>query len=274
MHLNRSALSTKATQLVELHTKRMEHGYAPVRCASYSMAELLRLGEFNTLNGAGNEYLKEMGVPRDEKPTTLLRKPATTADILELESRLSMTLPPDYKEFLAMTNGFGFSRFNDGIFNGLFPDPELFSADKVSWNRKSYIQLPVDLLDVPYEIGRLGTVKEKGSLRWKTNLPVFDRVLWIGTRDVFNLLLVPPDTVEKARNAYYQAYAVADDRQKRIIERAIEALAGSREEFDRLQWCCCRSDGGGGATLTVYSSFRRYLEVVVSHSHGREHVEY
>ncbi|KAF2100196.1 hypothetical protein NA57DRAFT_54295 [Rhizodiscina lignyota] len=216
---------------------------------SKSFQSLLQIANDNTISGAGKEYWEESG---DDPPKTLFKNPATAQEIATLEDRLGIALPNDYKEFLAISNGFGSGHLEDGIYNGYYPEPELFSVDKVNWNSEPYFQLPIDLLELPYEIIGLAS-----------SFPDFDRVLEIGVRDVENTWLVRPELVERARVAYMEMYEKADDQQKKIIERAIEEFVGSKEAFEKLEWCCVRWSAGGAAAMRGHAGFRRYVEHVV-----------
>jgi hypothetical protein len=180
-------------------------------------------------------------------------------------------LPEDYKEFLGISNGFGTGDYmKDGIYNGYYPDPELLSTDKVNWNSEPYFQLPVELLDLPYEITRLACSKTKKTpdetLDFDTSLPLFDRVLEIGARDIDNIWLVRPELVEQARAAYMEMYEKADDQQKEIIEKAIEGFVGSKEAFEKMEWCCVKWSAGGAADMSGHAGFRRYIEDLVEDS--------
>jgi len=239
---------------------------------SKSFRNLLQLGNDNTISGAGKDYWQQAGV---DTPKTLFKTPATAEEITKLEDRLGIALPEDYKEFLSISNGFGAGNVSeddvymgsDGIYNGYFPDPELFSTDKVNWNSEPYFQLPVELLQLPYEIINLARCTTKknsdGSLDFDTPLPLFDRVLEIGFRDIDNIWLVPPELVKQARTAYLEMYEKADDQQKKIIEEAIEKFAGSKETFEKLEWCCVKWAAGGSATMDGYAGFGRYIEDLV-----------
>jgi len=185
---------------------------------SKSLRDLLQLGNDNTISGAGKDYWQEAGV---DPPKTLLKTPATTEEIVKLEDRLGISLPDDYKEFLSISNDFGAGNGSeddidvgsDGIYIGYFPDPELLSTDKVKWNSEPYFQLPVELLQLPYEIINLVRCISKnsdGSLDFDTRLPLFDRVLEIGFRDIDNIWLVPPELVKQARSAYLEMYEKAN----------------------------------------------------------------
>lgn len=79
------------------------------------------------LSGAEQYFLKDQEIMRNffgdsQFPSSLINKPASDDEIMKLQERLSLTLPPSYKTFLQVSNGFR-------IVNQLFGN--LFSADKV-----------------------------------------------------------------------------------------------------------------------------------------------
>jgi hypothetical protein len=235
---------------------------------SKSLRDLLQIASDNTISGTGTEYWEAAG---EAPPKTLFQKPATAEDIAKLEERLGIALPEEYKEFLGISNGFGAGAGNeDGIYNGYYLDPALYSTGDVNWNDEPYFQLPVDLLDLPYSINDLAGRKTKknsdGSLEIDTALPLFDRVLEIGTRDIDNIWLVHPELVKQARAAYVEMYEKADDQQKKIIEKAIEGFVGSWEAFQEIEWCCIKWAAGGAAMMQGYAGFRRYSEHLVKDS--------
>ena len=141
----------------------------------------------------------------------------------------------------------------------------------MSWNSQEVFQLPVDLLDLPYKIRNLcgKPVKKSspnGDFEEHTILPLFDRVLQIGVRDIHNLWLVTPELVEQARTAYHDIYREADEQQRAVIDRAIESFVGTWEDFDQLRWCCVIWASGSAAYMKAYPSFQRYLERLVASS--------
>ena len=71
---------------------------------------------------------------------------------------------------------------------------------------------------------------------------------------------MPLELVKQARPAYLEMYEKA---KKKIIEEAIEKFAGSKETFEKLQWCCLTWAAGGSATMDGYAGFRRYIEDLV-----------
>ncbi|KAI9707991.1 MAG: hypothetical protein M1820_004410 [Bogoriella megaspora] len=269
MDVSHDELSSKGKTLAEAFRERLTNPSRPSHVSSMTMKELLNLAEDNTLNGAGQDYWIESG---DEPPKTMLETPASDEDISSLEKRLDITLPHDYKEFLQTTNGFGVfeAGAGNGIYNGYFPDPALHTVSDVKWVREGYFQLPIELLEIPREVESLipneTRKSEGGDFEWDTPLPLFDRVLEIGIRDIDNLWLVHPGLVKEAREAYLKMYEAANDEQRKVLNRAIEAFAGSMEAFKDLEWCCVKWSAGGSATMQSYCSFRKYLETATLES--------
>jgi hypothetical protein len=68
----------------------------------YDWKTLLNSIEQTVLNDKDYDYIFRLFL---EKPATILNQPGTLQDIQLLESRLEMTLPPSYKEFLSVSNG-------------------------------------------------------------------------------------------------------------------------------------------------------------------------
>lgn len=251
-------LKSKGEDLVREFSARLRTGYVESGLESKTMKELLQIGEKNTLGGPGLQHWEEGG---GDIPETMFKQPATSEQISELESRLELNLPPDYKEFLSITNGLGSDE--DGLFNGYYPDPELFITDKVAWLSDDWIALPFEMLKIPREIE---DPYRKPSETWDTAMPLLDRVVHVGNRDIDDLWLVHPELVQKAKSAYLEMLENGDEMQKKILQRAMKDFAGSMERFMELEWCCVKNSCGGAATMHVFPSFRSYLESVVEDS--------
>ena len=262
MDISQDELKAKGGKLVEAFSERLKNPPGSSPLSSMTTKGLLELADNNTVKGAGTAHYSEMG---DEPPETLLRDPASKEDISDLEQRLDITLPQDYKAFLSISNGLGCN--DDGIYNGYFPDPSLHAASDVHWVEDDYIELPVELLEIPREIEALiPAEKHKSRLQWDTPLPLFDLVLELGTADIDSIWLVHPRLVAQARGAYMKMHEVANGEQRKVLERAIQAFAGSMDAFEKLEWCCVKSSSGGAATMIWYSGFRKYLESVTAES--------
>lgn len=252
-------LKSKGESLVRAFSDRLSRGCTENGLESKTLKELLEIGEKNTLTGPGVRHQEEMGGSTTE---TMFKQPATSEQILELESRLGVSLPQDYKEFLVTTNGFG---GKDGsIFNGYYPDPELFAADDVEWLSEDWIALPFEMLKIPREIE--DPYRNPSPEAWDTAMPLVDRVVHVGNRDIDDLWLVPPGLVHKAKSAYLEMLEKGDAMEKKILQRAIKDFAGSMEQFMKLEWCCIKNTCGSGPACHVFSSFRSYLESVVYNS--------
>lgn len=255
-------LKSKGEDLVTAFSARLSHGCMANSLESKTMKELLEIGEKNTLTGPGLRHWEEVG---GDMPETMFKQPATGEKISELESRLEISLPQDYKRFLSLSNGFGSGddSFQDGVFNGYFPDPGLFAIDEVVWLTEDWIALPFEMLKIPREIE---DPYRKPSKAWDTAMPLLDRVVQVGKRDIDDLWLVHPETVKKAKRAYLEMLENGNEMEKKILQRAMKDFARSMELFMRLEWCCVKSSSGGAATTTVFASFRSYLESVVDGS--------
>lgn len=264
--ISKEDLRQKGKVLAEMFSDWLKH-HPESELASMSLRELLEIGETNTLyRKAGREFFTEYF--GDNLPDTLFKAPATEGEIQDLEKRLDITLPEDYKEFLRITNGFG--EKNKGIFNGFYPNPALYATEKVKWYSETWIQEPVELLDLPRNIQDLAKkAKDCSSAeqrRWDTPLPVFDRVLEIGSQDVHSLWLIPPGLVNKCKAVYQEMYNEGDERQKRAIVRAMEAFAESKELFKKLEWCCFRETSGSGPSSVAHAGFKSYILDLVDNS--------
>lgn len=251
-------LKSNGESLVRAFSARLRNGYVENGLESKTLKELLEIGEKNTLSGPGSRHWEEDG---GGIPDTMFNQPAPSEQIYELESRLDINLPPDYKEFLSITNGFGSGE--DGLFNGYFPDPELFATHRAAWLSDDWIALPFEMLKIPREIE---DPYRKPSGAWDSAMPLLDRVVHAGNRDIDDLWLVHPELVQKAKRAYLEMLENGDEMQKKILQRAMKEFAGSMERFMELEWCCVKNSCGGAATMTVFPSFRAYLESVVEAS--------
>lgn len=249
-----------------MSTDRDQNATSIASLSSLSMHDLLKAADHETIHGASAQvWWAEYGEER--KPTTLFKDPATESDIAELEERLGLILPDDYKEFLQASNGFGHGEVDDGMHGGFGPEPELLATQKVHWDAAEYFAtLPIELLSLSYEISELvfDTPRRDANRKWIGELeypmPLFGPVLSIGSRDIVNLWLVTPELMEKARKRYGEMYARANAEQRRVIDEEIVKFAGSRDEFEKLTWCTVQWMAGGAAQLTAWKSFRDYIE--------------
>lgn len=252
-------LKSKAESQVGAFSDRLSRGCTGTGLEAKTLKELLEIGEKNTRTGPSVRHQEEMG---GGTPETMFKQPATSEQILELESRLGVSLPQDYTEFLATTNGFGGS--DGSVFNGYYPDPEMFAADEVEWLSEDWIALPFEMLKIPRKIE--DPYRKPSPEAWDTAMPLVDRVVHVGNRDIDDLWLIPPELVHKAKSAYLEMLEKGDAMEKKILQRAMEDFAGSMERFMKLEWCCIKNTCGSGPACHVFSNFRSYLESVVDNS--------
>ena len=88
----------------------------------YDWKTLLNSIERTVLNDKDYDYIFRLFL---EKPSTILNQPGTLQDIQLLESRLEMTLPPSYKEFLSVSNGL---KILSTTYWNIFPASRLISC--------------------------------------------------------------------------------------------------------------------------------------------------
>jgi hypothetical protein len=220
-----------------------------------SMEELVQIISHNTVNNqAAKSYRVEMYRPEEESEegdegkhlTTILETPLSRADIADLEKRLDISLPDDYKDFLATTDGMGAS------WGGIIPKPPLFPASEVRWITKEdyFTDLDADIFP-----GIFGLTKEiYGDEQW----PMVGMPLQIGSEDIDEVWLLPPLKVKEIV-AMYLTVRERSAEAKTIIENIITSWAGSVGEFAHLEWCVMTWASGGAADMRAYPSFRAFM---------------
>lgn len=162
-----------------------------------------------------------------EKRSTLFRGPLPEIKIQNLEKRLGITLPEDYKDMLRVSNGF------DESWDGILVQHELFPAHKVCWidDKEDYFtDLSADFLS-PFENWKL--VPEPADFFY--GYPEMGKCIQISSEDIEEVWLMPPSNVKEVRDAYLDIMEVNED-VERTIGKAIEEWAGSMEAFMNLEW--------------------------------------
>ncbi|KEQ91246.1 hypothetical protein AUEXF2481DRAFT_505411 [Aureobasidium subglaciale EXF-2481] len=244
--LSDQKLDAQAADLLE--AARQRYWREPSSSSPASISELLRSCNDDSV-ARSDEYWIEAG---EEKPQSLYSPPATEEDIANLEARLKVNLPEDFKEFLRTSNGFG------GIWNGYGPDPPILSTDEIDWFESREYETEYCQLELPSSVTEL-----RDTLAYKDDdldPPLFEDVIRIASYDIDDLWLVPPELMQRTREHYKKLYAVVDDNGKRTIERAIDNFAGSWEDWEKLDWGCVYCARGGGNGWGIYKSFKAWLE--------------
>ncbi|KAI4744860.1 hypothetical protein E4T50_04740 [Aureobasidium sp. EXF-12298] len=241
--LSDEELDSRAAELLEASRQRYWHG----RSSSETISELLQSCNDDSIARSDSHWV-EMEEP---KPTSLYKPPASEEQISNLEQRLKVSLPEDFKAFLRISNGFGVQ--TDG-----FGDPSLRSVDEIDWLDYSEYELMFDQLTLPWlDPYRDPTQTDNDGL---PEPPIFTDVICIASEEIYDVWLIPPETMQRLRDHYKEVYAMVNDDGKRIIERAIDDFAGSRDEWEKLDWGCVSWACGGSAQLDCFKSFKAWLE--------------
>ena len=268
LDLDRESVHCKARFVLCAFRERMAHGRpAPNPYSATPMKYLLHVCNDNSMSSGCDQYWGD-DIELTGKVPTLFKDGADKATLTALEKRLGVDLPADYKDFLAVTNGFGLNATDDksefGVYNGAFPTEALHSADQVRWVDAAST-FPLDMLEIPSEMANTVVPLMNGATPTTNGpsrdvLPLLHRVLEIGKADCDSLWLVPPKVVNKAKDAYFTMHEMADKGGKKALERAMEAFAGSKEEFAVEQWVLIRCLGSADSRTFAYPNLKCYLE--------------
>jgi hypothetical protein len=184
-----------------------------------------------------------------EKPTSLYKPPATEQEILDLEERLNINLPDDFKAFLRISNGF------EGIWNGYFRGPPLRSTKEIDWLDYTEYELTSNQIGLHW-LDDFGICTNNGL----PEPPIFTNVICIASEDIDDVWLIPPPMMQEMRDHHKELYNLVNEEEKRSIERAVDVFAGSWHEWENLEWGCVTWTCGGSASLNSYKSFKAWLE--------------
>ena len=197
-----------------------------------SMRELVERLDRNTIKHDNDEDQEHIELEELRKQVfmgkrSIVHPPASASDIEELEHKLDVQLPADYREFLGLSNGL------EGIWKGLFRQRDLGRTDTVQRPDLSWMAngpgMPISLVDwteLPIEV------------EW----PIFDdprHVISIHDReDEVSTWLVHPPLVQATVEKFvaYDSEAVDEEKRKQT-EKVISAYFGSLEEFREMEWC-------------------------------------
>ncbi|OKL62760.1 hypothetical protein UA08_01444 [Talaromyces atroroseus] len=188
-------------------------------------------------------------------PKTILRTPATTARIKEVELRLGCSLPEDLKEFYALTNG---TRLVvSGPYLGLerpFPKVELLLwEESPDWMSSYQLELlPGARLSASIEWPNI----DCGGIAMYENDGQGTKYLWYFQGEL----------LEKAKSTLEKAYSEAAEPGKRVLDNLVKEYHGSWAQLRNLQ-SCWYQQGWGGPGLNVFHNFRDYLSLVVLESY-------
>lgn len=251
-----------AKEAIDTFMERLKSGRKQDSTEQKSILDLLKELEHNTKTNGVSFYIEAYG----GVPETLFQlPPASDQQIVDLEKKLDVTLPDDYKEFLKTSNGFG------GTWNGFYADPPLNPVDKVDWTESYTGDLPIELHESPTGIMDLPCAMGREWNDW----PRYKKVLQIGQEDVFDVWMLPPPETKRVVEAYNEVMVhpqVSEDK-KRETRNLIASKYNSWEDFEKLSWVVFEMDEGRGQ---AHGSFKKFLEekvrksATVSEEEGKE----
>jgi len=154
-------------------------------------ADLMRRMHSISLQKVENERAQGVDVSQETLDAyPFIRSPATAQAIREKETALGVQLPSDYKNFLQVTNGTGFS--------GVGSIPNLLPVEELEWQQASecgFEELRLDTFP-PSVTSQLSTI-ELSSEEF-SDAPAFERVLQISDPDQDAIIcLLDPEYVRK-----------------------------------------------------------------------------
>lgn len=234
---------------VKTFKQRLEDGPLKSPLWDQPIEDLLRIISENKIKNRGaHNFWDEAGLV--ERPTTILHDALPAEEIPLLETRLGITLPQDYKDFLSFSNGL------DSSWNGILMDPPLFEASKINWTteEKTYAtESFADLINIEGQ-GIVSQKRDDGEYGWQW--PKTGRVIHIGEEDVDSVWLLPPTTVKRLSLQYHEFIKESDENTRASVESAIKDFAGSMEKLEKLEWCVMT---WGDTTQHTYPSFKAFL---------------
>ncbi|KAM0546665.1 hypothetical protein ACHAPJ_010803 [Fusarium lateritium] len=237
-------LDALAEEVIATFKKRFEKGR---QSQKGSIKELLMELDRNTRNNSDTYEENDEPVPE-----TLFSVPATDEQILEVERKLDIQLPNEYRDYLKISNGFG----GEGLWNGYFLVAPLFGTDDLEWTQG--FELPIML-------------HESVTAGWDLSLsddrewPSYEKVLLLGRLDIFEIVFIPPDLTKKVFEVYREALGsshISDDVKQRV-HKSIASQYGSWEEFQKLEWVAVSFDEG---SPTTHGTFTQLLQDKVRES--------
>ncbi|KAJ4245754.1 hypothetical protein NW762_013878 [Fusarium torreyae] len=237
-------LDALAEEVIATFKERFENGR---KSQEGSIEELLMELDRNTRNN--NDTHEENDEP---VPETLFSTPATDEQILEVERKLDIQLPNEYREYLRISNGFG----GEGLWNGHFLVAPLFGTDDLEW---------IKGFELPLMLHESVTAGWDLSLPDDREWPSYEKVLLLGRLDIFEIVFIPPDLTKKVLEAYREALGgshISDD-VKQQIYKSIASQYGNWDEFQKLEWVAASFDEGWP---TTHGTFTQLLQDKVRES--------
>jgi len=229
-----------------------------------SMKDLIRVISDNTQKYLQTEeHRKECSVS-DEGPVSLIRTGASIEEIAKLESRLGTKLPEDYREFLSLNDGLG------SAWGGMIMEAPLHRTSDVRWEDDEGHFTDLTLQILPFQV--FAACRQFPGLAEVDDWPKVGRTIQIGEEDIDSVWLLLPATVAAVRDAYLRIVdsKEAPEELKAAVMNAVNSFAGSRQAFEKLDWCVLHWASGGSVSMQAYRSFTEYMAVSARNS-GTDH---
>jgi hypothetical protein len=254
---------TRACQMAE---NRLESGPRG-RYVGQSIEKLARIISENTFKNCPYDRLdayRPRGNPRNRPKDAdgLFRRRCTVSGIRALEKRLGVTLPEDYKEFLSITNGLG------SMWDGQNLVDYLAGAQDVNWQEIDFLEGN----ELPLLSSREPLPGTGNMLEW----PDFGKARCIClSGDINNedtaghLFLIGQDQLQPAKDYFFKTYEERNDTQRRELDRLVQEIYGSMENFRNLEWGLI-SWTAWDFTVCPFNGIRDFLEQMAEASLRQE----
>lgn len=221
LHVSEEKIIKHADLFIQMLTARFRNGcHRPYN--DNSTKELIHCldDRWRQIMEVKPELLNLVGCDIPEVPNTFTHSGLKVQEIADIEKRLDTQLPPDFKEFLKLTNGI--YHVVSGKINGLFPAASLMDWEKTP----SYKRLEL----ITY-------ADEPACYMNYFDWPPIDRGLRVATTPIDGgPLLIEPQTVKKAIIEFDKKYEDAEVVMKRRMEREVKDLYGGLQELRGMQW--------------------------------------
>ncbi|KAJ4320266.1 hypothetical protein N0V84_005964 [Fusarium piperis] len=233
LEIHPAKLRPAVTRALQMAEHRLEHGPTR-RYKDKSIEKLAHAVSANTFHNCPYDVLAAYRPPgkprpRSEDANGLLRPPCSPSDIADLEKRLRVTLPEDYKEFLGVTNGLG------SMWNGQNMVNYLVKAEDVCWQDIDFLEgnaipLLCDGDPSPFTDNRLDW-PEVGSFRTICLSGDQNREESSG-----HLFLLPPEMIQERKDYFFKEYEKRNESQRHELDRVVKEIYGSIETFRNLEY--------------------------------------
>jgi hypothetical protein len=233
-------------------TARIEKGIPGL--SDLSMGELLEKLNTNTIR---HDHDDEIDINEQQVLQTkifmgnrsIFHQPATGEEIQDLERKLGIELPEDYKDLFGHSNGL------EGIWNGVYHEYYFAPSHGVEWSESLWeTQEPLQLVD-------------PGRLPFSIKYPPLDLAQTINISDVPGsetlIVLVRPELTKKAVEAVFEALETVNDDDREIAKKVFATTFGSLEALKEMEWCVVDISEGD---LYVFKSVRDFVEALLRDS--------